>query len=90
MSATAAAAGRGVVNGMMRQRTAFPSGGPVLDKSPSSVLLPPTAHTRRNTSVHSEQSQLVNVDLVVGGAEGAGRQFHTPTGAQLQFQDSTH
>jgi hypothetical protein len=81
MSATAAAAGQGVVGGVMRQRVSL---GLVKDEPPSSPSFLSKSHTHTNKTAYSEQMHMINVDLAVEGAEGSGRQFHTPTGIQLQ------
>lgn len=81
MSATAAAAGQGVVGGVMRQRVPL---GLIKDKSPSSPTFLSNSHTQSIKTVYSEQMHMINVNLAVEGSEGSGRQFHTPTGNQLQ------
>jgi hypothetical protein len=81
MSSTAAAAGKGVVSGMMRQRAV--GGGPLTNQPPDASPLP-TAYNRSNALAHFEQSQLADVDMSMGGLQGVGKQFHTPTGTQLK------
>lgn len=71
MSATAAASGKGLVSGMMRQRV------PSKEKAPPSSDLSP-AHARHDGPVFSGKLHLL--DVYMGGTEGTGRPFHTLTG----------
>ena len=77
MSATAAASGKGVVGGTMRQRVPFVAGGGSKEKAPPSSDLSP-AHAPHDGPVFSGKLHLL--DVYMGGTEGTGRPFHMLTG----------